>query len=142
MTSQIHEELIYEGEHTSMVCCPDLPQHHSRCVELSGNDAKANDPHGWYLSSTACYRGYYGTWEVNERRFYLLNLEGRFRLVGKDPLFADWFSGVLRVPRGELLQDIRSRSNSQYEQELLVHIDHGIVTQTSLIDNRGQDGHR
>ena len=35
MTAQAHENLVYEGEQTSMAACPPLPASHPRIVALS-----------------------------------------------------------------------------------------------------------
>ena len=91
MTAQIHENLRYEGEDLSMAFCPELPeQEHPRIVFREEGDFD-----GIY-DSTACWRRYQGSWAIVEDRFFLVRLEGAFELVGDDPLFAGWFSGVLR----------------------------------------------
>jgi hypothetical protein len=137
MTAQIHERLILDGEETSMACCPALPEGHPRIVEKDRRQGD-DDPSDSMLGSTACWRGYQGTWQIKEGRFYLLGLQGRYRLTGREPLFADWFSGVLRIPQGELLHYVHMGFASVYESEEHIAIERGIVTDTREIDNRRQ----
>ena len=138
MTAQIHERLNFEGEWTSMACCPDLPHDHPRIVERTRQEAQAEHSHSSLVSSTACYRRYVGTWEVKEGRFYLVSVDGQYRLIGDEPLFADWVSGILYFPRGEQTHYVHSGFSSQYEQEIHLYLDHGIVTKTSVINTQSE----
>ena len=77
------------------------------------------------LFSTACWRGYIGTWEVRDDRFYLVDIEGLWRKEGDDPILADWFTGTLRIPRGEMLHYVHMGFGSVYEKELHIKIEAG-----------------
>jgi hypothetical protein len=125
MTAQIHERLIFDGEETSMACCPPLPEGHPRIVEASGEERE--DRSDFLLGSTACWRGYEGTWEIRDGRFYLVGLRGRYRLTGGEPLFADWFTGFLRIPRGKMLHYVHMGFASVYEGETHVLIERGML---------------
>ena len=129
MTAQGHEGLILDGEKTSMAFCPPLPEKHSRII-------KAGRPRIQAMS--ACWRGYVGTWEVKEGRFYLVGLQGGYQLAGSEPLFAEWFSGVLRVPRGKILQYVHMGFGSVYEEEVHIKIEKGMVIKSHVVDNRGK----
>lgn len=137
MTAQIHENLIFEGEETSMAFCPPIPKNHPRIEEIAMEDAM-KEATGTVLFSTACWRGYQGTWEIKDRRFYLIGLSGRFRLRGEEPLFAEWFSGVLRIPKGEMLQYVHMGFGTVHEEELHVTIKEGKVISSRTRDNRGK----
>jgi len=67
-----------------------------------------------------------------------MGLRGRFRLLGEEPLLADWFSGVLRIPRGEMLQYVHMGFGSVFEDEVHVKIARGEATATRVFDNRGK----
>jgi hypothetical protein len=136
MTAQIHERLIFEGEETSMAFCPPLPQGHPRIIPIDPADTPADERD---LFSTACWRRYEGTWEIKDGRFYLVALRGRYRLAGPEPLPADWFTGTLRIPKGEVLLYVHMGFGSVYEQETHVKIEAGVVIACRVIDNRGKD---
>jgi len=136
MTAQFHEVLILDGEKTSMAFCPPLPEGHPRLMEVSREEAAASNS---LVFSTACWRQYIGTWEIKDGRFYLAKIEGMYRLEGEEPLPAEWFTGVLRIPRGEMLQYVHMGFGSIYEEELHIKIEQGMVTARRVIDNRGKD---
>jgi hypothetical protein len=136
MTAQVHERLILEGEETSMAFCPPLPSGHPRIVPVSRDEAAK---YGGIITSTACWRRYIGTWELREGCFYLVHIEGVVRLDGDEPLFADWFSGVLRIPSGERLHYVHMGFGSVYEFETHIKIEKGYVTDERRIDNRNKD---
>ncbi len=137
MTAQIHERLILDGEETSMAFCPPLPDEHPRIYEPNA-DKLGEDEGDSILRSTACWRGYQGTWEIKNGRFYLVDLQGRFQLRDGDPILADWFSGVLRVPQGEEIEYVHMGFGTVYEQELRIRIENGVVVKSRSIDNRGK----
>jgi hypothetical protein len=138
MTAQIHEMLIYEGEETSMAFRPPLPEGDPRLV---ANDPEVSelDKYDFLIYSTACWRGYQGTWEIKGGCFYLVAIRGRYKLRSDEPILADWFTGVLRIPRGKLLEYVHMGFGSVYEQELHVRIEAGLVGASRLIDNRGKE---
>jgi hypothetical protein len=135
MTAQIHEVLTIDGREASMAFCPPLPDAHERIAEAVDSVLDGKDT---ILRSTACWRGYQGSWEIRESRFYLTGLRGRYRLEGSEPLFADWFTGVLRVPVGKLLDYVHMGFGSVYEKELHIKVERGIVSKAQDIDNRAK----
>ena len=136
MTAQIHELLTIDGRNTSMAFCPTFPLDHPRIVER--DPAEPLQQEDGIMYSTACWRGYQGTWEIKDGKFYLTSLHGRFRLLGEEPLLADWFSGMLRIPVGELLHYVHMGFGSVYEEEAHIRISEGLVVETRRIDNRGK----
>lgn len=137
MTAQIHERLILDGEETSMAFCPPLPDAHPRIFEVSPDQILAEED-DFVRGSTACWRGYQGSWEIKDGRFYLVGLRGRFQLREGEPILADWFSGMLRVPKGNMLQYVHMGYGSVYEQEVHIKVERGVVVKTCVIDNRGK----
>lgn len=140
MTAQAHENLIYEGEETSMASCPPLPAGHPRVVALPQGESRSREVLPPVIGSTACWRGYIGSWEVRDGRLYLTGVQGRYEVLGDEPVPADWFSGVLRVPRGELLRYVHMGFESVYERDLYVKVEAGTVVETWTVDNRGESG--
>lgn len=127
MTAQMGERLILDGEETSMLSCPAIPENDPR-IEYG--------PDPGVILITCNWRNYLGTWEIKDRRLYLVALTGRHRLRETGPILADWFSGTLRVPKGEVLQYVHSGFASTYETELFIEIERGTVRDTLTIDYR------
>ncbi len=55
-----------------------------------------------------------------------------------DRVAATWFSGELRVPRGERLQYEHMGFGSVYEEDLILSIDRGRVTKREVMDRRAE----
>ena len=68
----------------------------------------------------------------------MVHLEGRFRLRDDEPILADWFSGVLRIPQGKIMKYVHMGFGSVFERELHIKIKKGLVVATRQIDNRGK----
>jgi tetratricopeptide (TPR) repeat protein len=139
VTAQVHERLIFNGEETSMACCPPLPFGHARVVASNPGET-APDKHDYIFFSTACWRHYIGTWEIKDSRFFLAKIHGVYKLLGQEPLLADWFTGLLRVPRGKMLGYVHCDFLSVYEEEVRVKIENGVVVGSRVIDNRPRSG--
>jgi hypothetical protein len=135
MTAQIHELLLLDGEWTSMASEPPLPRGHPRVVVASDEKQKAASR---IIFSTACWRRYRGTWEIRDGRLALIAIEGLYELNGEGPLPADWFSGELNVPRGEMLEYVHMGYASVFEEELHITVERGVVTGRQVVDNRGR----
>lgn len=132
MTAQVHENIILNGEKATMAFCPPLPVNDARIIELK--DDEILGPR--IVFSTACWRKYIGTWEIKDGSFYLVKIEGCFKLQSAEPIFADWVTCRLRIPSREILQYIHMGYESIFEQELMVDIEKGVVIALTLIDNR------
>lgn len=145
MTAQIHETLILDGKSTSMAFCPPLPDGHERLKVLTPRELKAMQEESRKSSafsasaliwSTACWRRYVGTWELRDKQFYLVSLMGEIALVGEEPIFADWFTGVLRIPQGKQLCYVHMGFGSVHEEELHIFIEKGRERGRRVVSNR------
>lgn len=133
MTAQAGELLIYKGEETSMAVEP-LNQYLK-----NRNDIKFISP------STACWRGYYGEWEIKDNLLYLIGLKAYiegYREVDLNYLFpsqkevvANWFTGKLRVPHGKLLDYVHMGYASLYERDLILEIKNGKLVSEYIVNN-------
>ncbi len=135
MTAQVHEKIRYQGKRMRLASCPHFPEDHQRIRHSSEKevDNLAKDNKTEIIFSTACWREYIGSWSIRRGKLYLTKLEGRFRLEGNDALFADWFTGELRILNGKLLEYVHSGFNSVYEQEIILTLEHGVVKETEVI---------
>ncbi|HNW27514.1 MAG TPA: hypothetical protein PKN50_03460 [Spirochaetota bacterium] len=143
MTAQAHEILILDGEPASMASVPPIPADHPRIAPVPEEEVSAAVTSGAIqmpVLSTACWRRYVATWEIRDRRLYLLSIEGVYRVIGIGPVPADWFSGTLRVPRGRLLSCVHRGFESVYERDQYIDIEGGRETGRREIDNNVRDG--
>jgi hypothetical protein len=136
MTAQAHEILILDGKKESMAFRPSLPENDARIILLKDDEI---EPHNSFTFSTSCWRGYIGTWEIKDNIFYLVNLEGRFKLKNKSAIFADWFTGTLRITQGRLLNYVHMGYASVYEYEIHIKVENGEIIKFKKIDNRNKD---
>ena len=146
MTAQVHEILIYNGQESSMVSCPPMPEDIDTIIKISDDEIVKQIINGEIeniIFSTACWRGYIGTWEIKNDKFYLNNVVGRYKKVSKDPLFAQWFSDVIIMPKGKVFCYVHMGFESVYEKEVHIKIDNGKIVQQEEICNvrKRSNGH-
>jgi len=138
MTAQSSEKLVYKGET------------HSLCSQPLGPFVENNKlPLKFYATSTALWRGYIGTWTIESRHLYLVKLKGTIKEgeylkdVALDALFPDypdgvfahWYTGTLRCPMGGLLKYVHGGYGSVYEEDLIIDISKGVVTDERVVRN-------
>ncbi len=141
MTAQVHERLWLEGKQTSMAFCPPIPIDHPSIKALTNDEIRQGIEAGIissFIHSTACWRGYIGAWKLEAGRFYLVDLNGCFKVTSAEPIFADWVTAVIRIPDGELLHYVHMGFGSVYEFETHLKIENGIVIDERRIDNRSK----
>lgn len=135
MTAQFGENLHFEGR--DVVMCNEPLGDYFKLAEIEPE---------FDANCTALWRGYLGTWEIQDTRLYLIGLTGVLKgLIEANVatifpgypgrVFAHWYSGTLRVPEGKILQYVHGGYGSTYESDLLITIDKGVVTQTHLRQN-------
>ncbi len=135
MTAQFAEHLHYKGEERAM-CDEPL------CLYFTLAGIEEN----FKVSSTALWRGYVGTWEILSGRLYLIGLNGKLKNGAEatvatffpnnpERVFAHWYSGVLRLPRGKLLKYVHQGYASVYEEDVFLSLDKGVVTHTEVRNN-------
>jgi hypothetical protein len=128
MTAQISEKLLLEGVK------------HPMCTNPLANFSQLGGTLPKFVStSTALWRGYVGTWEVLNDRLYLIEISGTLKsgedacletvFPGfKDRVFAHWYSGVIRLPEGKMLEYVHMGYGSTYERDLLLTFKNGVLT--------------
>jgi len=136
MTAQIGETLHYRGESLTMATEP-----------LESYFAMGGHNPGLWPSNTALHRGYEGCWEIVDGRLYLVSLSGslwggmKASLESMFPgfperVFAHWYSGTLRIPRGDRLRYVHGGYVSIYECDEMLEIESGVIRRTWMRDNR------
>ena len=134
MTAQLKEILLYKGEKVGMATEPLAP--------YLQNIKDVN-----FLSrSTACWRGYFGTWELRDKKLFIIALKActdeyrnyevdlNYLFPGKNEIFADWFSGEIRIPQGEMLQYVHMGYQSIFEKDLMLKFKKGVLIDERVID--------
>ncbi|NMC58098.1 MAG: hypothetical protein GYA51_01685, partial [Candidatus Methanofastidiosa archaeon] len=138
MTAQVGEKLFFKGNEYYMASEP-LNQY-----------LRNLKPKPIFLPpSTACWRGYYGTWEIRTNQLYLISLIAytgdhkkvglEFLFPGETSVFAEWFSGALRIPQGKILRYIHFGYESVYERDLFLNFEKGCLLNDKIIENRYSD---
>ena len=134
MTAQVHEKIIFNSKTESMIPCPPIIYSPELITELSEKEIQKANKAGkldHIIYSSGCWRGYIGTWEIKDNKFFLNHLEGRIKLVKNEPVHATWFTGNIRILQGEIRHiDLRFL----YEKEIHIKIEAGIVTEQITID--------
>lgn len=136
MTAQFAERLLYQGENYAM-CTNPLTDY----FELGGDQPR------FVATSTALWRGYIGSWEIVDKRLYLVALEGVLQGGASatletvfpgfpDRVFAHWYSGTVRLPRGELLNYVHGGYASTFEMDILLDFERGILTGGTVRHNK------
>jgi hypothetical protein len=140
MTAQFGERLIYRGENITVYSEP-----------LHGYLAQRSDIQ-FRSPSTACWRGYIGTWALKggankDIGLYLIELKAHlddWSEVGLDyvfpeahpeGIFAHWFTGDLNCPQGEILEYVHMGYASVYEEELILSFNKGILVHEETFRN-------
>jgi hypothetical protein len=139
MTAQIRERLTYQGESLGICTAPlnDFFTFVGKWPRFARTD-------------TGLWRNYVGTWEILGERLYLIGLEatmadGAAATLATvfpnfpDRVFAHWYTGELRLPRGKLIKYVHMGFRSTYEEDLFLDIADGVLTGTRLVRN-GSDG--
>jgi len=133
MTAQKRDSILYKGRQYSLATEPLRPYLEAMNISYPG-------------TSTGNYRGYIASWEVRDEKLYLIELmipgfkpemdreEDLF--PGEERTFAEWYTGKLRIPHGELLEYVHHVYASLYEKELFLRFLHGKLIGESEIDNR------
>ncbi len=90
MCEQMLEIIFLKGGKATISETPLLPK---SVVEIS----KTMDGSSGCFS-TSCYRGYVGVWEIKDKKLFLKNIKGRYKLKSDKPVFANWYTGDLHIP--------------------------------------------
>ena len=133
MTRQAGDILSYNGEKTTIATEPLKPYLENRS-DIS-----------FIFKSTALVRGYIGTWKIKNKKLYLVSLIGfiknnekvdlSYLFPNKKEVFADWFSGQIRIPEGNLLKKIRIGYASVFERDKILKFNKGKCISDNTINN-------
>jgi hypothetical protein len=140
MTAQTAERLHYQGEEVAMYTLP-LDDYFAL--------TESTPPFVW--TSSNCWRGYIGRWEIVDQRLYLVELRGNLKGGSEasiatifpdfpDRVFAHWYTGTLRIPQGERLEYVHMGYHSTFERDLLLEVERGVITGSRIKHNEPPEG--
>lgn len=107
-----------------------------------------------FNSFDTCTRGYIASWAIQNDQLLLKEVEGDmfsptlffgkkliktsikklFPKSKQDGVLANWFSGKLRVPAGNMTQYEHFSYNSRFEKEIIITVDKGQVIKMVTLD--------
>lgn len=99
--------------------------------------------------NTGCWRGYIAEWTIIENEIYLTNITSCINnystksdlgaVFGAEyengKVKANWMTGKIIIPKGEIIHEINDAYSSIYETELVLTFDNGILTDQKTYDN-------
>tara|TARA_X000000950_G_scaffold49940_1_gene58684 strand:- start:327 stop:746 length:420 start_codon:yes stop_codon:yes gene_type:complete len=133
MTIQAGEILIYNSKKITINTEPLKPYLES----LSNVD--------FIFKSTALVRGYIGTWDIKNKKLFLVSLIGfienndqidlNYLFPNKKEVFAKWYSGDIRIPEGKLLKKVNLGYASIFEKNRLLSFKDGTLINETVKNN-------
>lgn len=144
MTAQIGDLIKIDGEWHSLAELPLEPL----------LDAMPSRP-PFTPTTTANWRRYVARWEILDNQLFLVGLKAELDATSglppvatgsvdihdlmrsqHRPIFADWYSGTLRVPKGKELQYVHGGFETIYEFDLFIEVQNGEIKRRWEVDNR------
>lgn len=126
MTAQIPDVILYKGKHYSIACEP--LESYLNAVQL---------PHKLVARSSACWRGYISKWAIDNNKLFLIWWQGyiskyqevnlNYLFPGEEFVFADWFTGTIRIPMGKIVSYVHGGYESIYEGNIFLEFEKGVL---------------
>lgn len=126
MTAQARDILIYNKEELYMAAEP--LENYLKTVRL---------PHKLVAPSTACWRGYYSKWAIDNKKLFLIKWDGyildylkvgmNYIFPGEEIVFANWFTGEIRIPMGDIVSYVHGGYASIHESDLFLEFKNGVL---------------
>ena len=134
MTVQAADILSYNGKKTTIATEPLKPYLETR------------EDVSFIYKTTALVRGYIGRWEIKNNKLFLVSLLGfiennkqvdlNYLFPNQSEVFANWYTGKIRIPEGELLKKINLGYASVFEKDCFLTLDEGILISETVKNNK------
>jgi len=132
MTIQVQEIIKIDGEFQVLLSRPFEPFLKALEVKL-------------VPISTACWRGYIGTWELVNNVLYLTGIKLNYHEEDEEKLIplklydviyqATWYTGELKIGIGRLIY-IGDNYQPLYEKEMICTVEGGLITNHDIVKNK------
>ncbi len=142
---------------------PDFIHLNNKTMELYSNPLEGY----WEMSGKVkprfktvgdCKRGYVATWDIVDNELILTHVDGEhlkhsifsgdkwmeislkeiFPKLKGQYVLANWYSGKLRIPNGNMTQYDHNNYNSRFEKEIIITVEKGKVTKIVTLDYNNQ----
>jgi len=143
MTAQIGDRIFINNTELTLACEPLSKYLYDNKVEKLFRNF-----------STACFRGYFATWKLEDGKIYLLDVEAPRPLsrkkqnTSKEPIsamqrlfpgqsevFGYWITGKLKVQTGEILEYVHHGYESIYETDIILRFEKGVLIDEKSFNN-------
>ena len=134
MTIQAGDILSYQGKKTTIATEP-LKIYLETRSDVS-----------FIYKTTAIVRGYIGTWEIKNKKLFLVSLLGfiennkqvdlNYLFPNETEVFANWYSGEIRIPEGKLLKKINLGYASVFEKDRFLFFKEGVLISETVKKNK------
>lgn len=147
MTAQTPEEFVYKGKRYLGIYAEPLHQYlQTQSIEFQA-----------FIST--CWRGYRGGWVISDNKLYLTGFSGAIRIYTTDDdvfspdrsykiknislnhlfpnqqnVFAEWFSGEIRLGKGILKEDF-DNCETLYRKEIYMRFKDGVLIEERVVRN-------
>lgn len=126
MTAQASDSIKYKNKRSGMGTEP-----------LRNYLKQLNLPYPFIAPSSFCWRGYFASWAVEHNKLFLVDFTGYilnyqkvgmdYIFPGEDVVFANWFSGEIRIPLGNMVAYVHGGYESAYEGDCFLTFENGIL---------------
>jgi hypothetical protein len=145
MTDQVANILFFKNEkHWTHYTPPIAYAHrhqiktlHERIIKLETEEARLNTDNYSTVFSTACWRRFISHFKIDEdNKIYLLKIEGMFKLLGDEPLFADWANGDIILSHELVKYTFPSYLGEFFfvESRLCLKLENGVLVGHEVLD--------
>ncbi|MGJ1410434.1 hypothetical protein ACR78Z_12220 [Sphingobacterium thalpophilum] len=132
MTAQLSDILYYQNKAHGMCNEPLSKYLHDRSIKF-------------IMPSTALHRGYRARWLLSEDKLYLIDLKAHidhdnhvglgYLFPRQEKVFADWYSGTIKINQGDLIKYVHSGYGSVYQQSVYLVIENGRLVNEYVKNN-------
>jgi len=138
MTAQIKERLYIDDIEYGIATEPLQPYINNLNYKLK-----------FLIDTTACWRGYIGEWQLIEDKLFLKAINGiiyneideaevvdiNYLFPNQDKVFANWYTGIIRVPDGNIIKHVHGGYLTQHERDLFLKFKKGNLIDFDYKDN-------